>query len=401
MRKLVVLACLCAARIAGAQEWLDRLDESLTFNALDHQIRTRVSGLIDLEGYEFSQPPPGLIFSDHHALFNPRLTLFLDSQLGPKFYFFAQGRLDRGFDPNENAAQVRLDEYALRFTPWEDGRFNLQLGKFATVIGNWVPRHLSWENPFINAPLPYENITRISDTDVPPYFDEFFEPLGAKYDRNPIIWGPAYTTGASVAGHINKFEVAAEVKNAPLTSRPESWKLTQVGFEHPSVGGRIGWRPNQMWNVGASASDGAYLRPEAAAALPQGSGLGDYHQTVIGEDVSFAWHHLQLWAEAYEARWHVPNVGNADTFTYYIESKYKLTPQLFAALRWNQQFYSALRDPEAGDLKWGNDLWRVDAALGYRFTAHTQLKLQYSLQRESSTDRTWGHVLGAQFTIRF
>jgi predicted porin len=129
--------------------------------------------------------------------------------------------------------------------------------------------------------------------------------------------------------------------------------------------------------------------------------LGDYHQTVIGQDISFAWHHLQIWAEAYESRWRVPNVGNADTFSYYIESKYKLTPQLFAALRWNQQFYSNIDDPADGALRWGNDLWRADAAFGYRFTAHTQMKLEYSLQRESESDRTWGHVLAAQFTLRF
>src|ERR671935_240996 len=61
----------------------------------------------------------------------------------------------------------RLDEYALRITPWQDGRFTLQLGKFATVVGNWVPRHLSWDNPFINAPLVYDNFTAIQDKFAP------------------------------------------------------------------------------------------------------------------------------------------------------------------------------------------------------------------------------------------
>ena len=47
-----------------------------------------------------------------------------------------------------------MDEYALRFTPWKDGRLNVQIGKAATVFGTWTGRHLSWENPFVNAPLP-------------------------------------------------------------------------------------------------------------------------------------------------------------------------------------------------------------------------------------------------------
>jgi hypothetical protein len=401
MRTAGLLVCFCALEIANAQELLDTVDQALSFSIAHDQVRGRFSGLIDLEGYEFSQPAPGLIFSDHHALFNPRLSLFLDSQLGPKFYFFAQARFDRGFDPADDPFEARLDEYALRFTPWEDGRFNVQIGQFATIVGNWIPRHLSWDNPFINAPLPYENITPVSDTDIPPYFEEFFEPGGEKYDRNPVIWGPSYATGVSLAGRMDKFELAAEIKNAPLSSRPESWKTTEVGFDHPTMSARVGYRPNEMWNFGVSASDGAYLRPEAAGALPAGSGLGDFRQQLIGQDVSFAWHHLQLWAEFYEARWEVPNVGNADTFVYYFESKYKITAQLFAAARWNQQFFSTLRSPDGAGLCWAHDLWRAEAALGYRFTAHTQLKLQYSLQHESSADSNFGHILAAQFTLRF
>ena len=57
--------------------------------------------------------------------------------------------------------------------------------------------------------------------------------------------------------------------------------------------------------------------------------------------------------------------------------------------------------PVGADLSWGRDFWRTDAALGYRFTAHTQMKLQYSLQHESASDQTWGHILAAQFTVRF
>src|SRR6266446_507562 len=84
----------------------------------------------------------------------------------------------------------RLDEYAVRVTPWDDGRFNLQVGKFATVVGNFVLRHLSWENPFIDAPLVYENLTAVSDKAAPASPRNFvhgFEPAG-KYEFNPVIW---------------------------------------------------------------------------------------------------------------------------------------------------------------------------------------------------------------------
>jgi hypothetical protein len=405
--KPVQALCFCLL-VSGAPAFeiddsFDRLDAALTFDAFQHNFRARLSGTIDLEVYHFEQPAPGLINSTSDNLFNPRLTLFLDAQAGSQIYFFAQARLDRGFDPSDHGAQVRLDEYALRITPWADGRFTLQLGKFATVVGNWVPRHLSWDNPFINAPLLYENITGISDKVVPYSALDFVTRLepNQKYEFNPAIWGPSYATGVSVSGRLGRFDYAAEVKNASLSSRPESWSATDVDFDHPTFNARLGFRPNQMWSFGVSVSDGPYLRPEAASSLPPGSDIGDYRETVLGQDISFAWHHLQVWAESYQVRFEVPRVGDADTFGYYLEAKYKFTPQFFGALRWNQQFFDDIPVGGGVTMGWGENLSRIDVSAGYRFTSHTQLKLQYSFQQQTSGPRDNNHFFAAQMTVRF
>jgi hypothetical protein len=403
LRAVSLCVFACTAYAFDVDDFLDRLDTALTISAFQDNLRARLSGTLDLEFYHFQQPAPGLINSDIDNLFNPRLTLFLDTQVGSQIYFFAQSRLDRGFDPSNHGAQIRLDEYALRITPWEDGRFNLQAGTFATVVGNWVPRHLSWENPFINAPLVYENVTPIQDKYAP------FSPLDfiyglyyyAKYAFNPVIWGPSYASGISVSGRLGRFDYAAEMKNASLSSRPESWHVTEIGFENPTFSGRAGFRPNQAWNFGLSASEGAYFRPEAESTLPPGRDIGDYREFVLGQDVSFAWRHLQLWAEFYEARFEVPRVGDADTFAYYVEAKYKFTPQLFGAIRWNQQLFGTVSDGDGNNVRWSQDLVRIDIAATYRFTTHTQLKLQYSFQKETTGPGDDNHMLAAQFTTRF
>lgn len=398
--RLVVLLLAGATAEVRAQDFLERLDESLTITAFGDNVRARLSGTLDLEYYHFNQPPPGLIDAAGHDLFSPRLTMFLDAQIGPHLYFFSQARLDRHFDPTDHGAQVRLDEYALRFTPWKDGRLSVQIGKFATVISKWAERHLSWDNPFINAPLVYENITPLEDM-VAPYYLYGGDILDDKYEYIPVIWGPSYASGASVAGRLGMFEYAGEIKNAALASRPESWDATRIGFAHPTWSGRVGLRPNERWNFGFSASDGSYFRPEAEPTLPLGSDLGDYHETVLGQDVSFAWRHLQIWAEFHEARFEVPRFGDADTFAYFIEAKYKITPQLFGALRWNQQFFGKLPDGYGGEAPWGHDLARLDLAAGYRFTEHTQLKVQYYLAHTEHASRELSHSFGAQFTVRF
>ena len=398
---LCVFACTaCAFDIDDA---LDRLDNTLTLSVFHDNLRARISGTLDLEFYNFQQPPPGLIDSEIDNLFNPRFTLFLDAQVGSQIYFFAQARVDRGFDPTYHGANVRLDEYALRVTPWQDGRFTFQAGQFATVVGNWIPRHLSWDNPFINAPLVYENVTAIQDKYAPssPLFFIYSPYFSQKYTFNPVIWGPSYASGFSVSGRLGRFDYAAEMKNASLSSRPESWYITENGFENPTFSSRLGFRPNEAWNFGFSGSEGPYFRREAEPTLPPGRDIDDYREFVLGQDISFAWHHLQLWAEFYEARFEVPTVGNADTFAYYIEAKYKFTPQFFGAIRWNQQLFGMISDGLGGQAHWSPDLDRIDIAATYRLTTHTQLKVQYSFQHETTLPGHDNHLLATQFTVRF
>jgi hypothetical protein len=404
--------CLALAATArGAEDFVDQLGEVLSVTSAQGGAGARLSGTLDLEGYFLPSPAPGLIYTEGHSLFNPRLSLFLDAQLGARLYLFAQGRLDRGFDPSDAGLRGRLDEVALRFTPMPDTRLSLQAGKFATVVGNWVPRHGSWENPFVTAPLPYENLTGIWDLAaartlgillawshvVPTHVTEY----GDKFERSPIIWGPSYASGFALLGEAGQLSYAVEVKNASLAGKPDSWAPDGASWAHPTLSARLGYRPNVMWNLGLSASSGSYLRPAAAPTMTAGFGLGDYREQVLAQDASFAWHYWQVWVEAFEARFAIPRVGDADTFSYYTEVKYKFTPQFFGAVRWNQQTFGTLARTDGSRVQWGRDTWRIDVAPSYRLTPHLQLKLQYSLLHEDGAARMPSHTVALQVTARF
>jgi hypothetical protein len=388
--------CTCGG-IVCAEDFLDRVDQALSISVANDQVRARLSGLLDLEYYHFPQPPPGLIRADGHDLFTPRLTVFLDAQLGAHLYFFAQSRLDTGFDPTDRGTQVRADEYLLRLTPWNDDRFTFQAGKFATVIGGWIERHHSWENPFVSAPLPYETVTGVSDMEVPLTNQSHVAVGSEKYEFLPIVWGPVYAAGLAVSGRLGIFEYAAELKNAALASRPETWE--DYNFSHPAVDLRVGLQPNEAWRLGFSAAEGSYLPADALSGAV--ANLGDYREILLGQDVSYARGHLQLWAEVFETRFEAPHFGNADVFTYYIEAKYKLTPQLFVALRWNQELFDNEHDAGSAAVVRTPDIARIDLAAGYRFTAHTQLKLQYSLACGDFVSSHLGSTFAVQFTVRF
>lgn len=408
MNRRVVMGGLVATMLeagASGQESFDRLRDALTFGRADGLVQARLSGMLDLEGYLFEQPAPGWIQASGNTMVQPRLSLFVDSRIGSHAYLFVQARVDRGFDPADARVEARADEYALRLIPWTETQLNIQVGKFSTVVGGWVPRHLSWDNPFVSAPLIYENPTAVSDTEAPSSPEAYLERAGdaheEAYEYNSVLWGPVYTSGASVSGAVGRWEAAAAIRNAPPSSRPESWSVSDIGFRHPSFEGRVGFRPGLPWSLGVSASDGCYFRPEAELGLPMDRGIGDYRQILVGQDVGYAWHHLQLWAEVFQARFEVPAVGNADTLGWYLEAKYKLAPQWFAAWRWNQQWFSNVPDGDGGKARWGDDTWRIDTGLGYRATAHTQIKVQHYLKGFSSDHADAVHAVAIQLTLRF
>ena len=49
-----------------------------------------------------------------------------------------------------------------------------------------------------------------------------------------LPWTSTISPGASVSGRVGQFDYAAEIKNRSLSSRPETWDITSVGFENPT-----------------------------------------------------------------------------------------------------------------------------------------------------------------------
>lgn len=403
---LAVLLAACAIALSNpgkAVEWLDQLDQALYIESPQGFFRSDLSIQADLEAYHSEKAPPGLLFEEDDFFWNPRLSLYLDTRLGEHLYSLVLFRVDRGFDPGAvPGGEGRFDEYLLRYTPFEDPRINFQIGKFATVFGNWVERHDSWNNPLITAPLAYENVMVVGDQAAPPSRAGFAGRRNLADNKRgwlPVIWGPSYAAGASVFGLVDKFEYALELKNASISSRPFAWDPFTVDWDHPTVTARLGFRPNAAWNVGLSGSYGAYLLP--GATLPAGSSVGQFKQLTFGPDLRYSWRHWELWSEAFFSRFEVPIVGNADTFVYYVETRYKLTPRWFLAGRWNQQFFGEVPNGRGGEQRWDRDVWRLDGGVGYRFGRHLQAKLQYSYAHENGSPKQGDQLVAGQVTVRF
>jgi len=400
-----------------AQEMIERLGERLHFSLADGGLHGRISGSLEFEGYAISDPVADLVSGGKDKFFEPRFTLNVDAQLGPRGYFFAQGRIDRGFDVYypEKETEARLDEYALRWELSEAGTGGLfvQAGKFATVVGSWTKRHAAWENPFITAPLPYGDLVALWDANTSPSADVVLawahvRPVGNASDvledkarRLPIIWGPAYGQGVAVAGRWGRVDFAGEIKSTGLSARPERWTEGFGGVERPTVSARVGWRPDPSWNLGFSASSGEFLARVPMTRIPVGFTRHDYREVMIAHDLGFAWRHFQLWAEVFAVRFKVPGVGNLDTVSGYVEAKQRFTPRFSAAIRWNQQLFAHVTNAQGEAVRWGRQTWRLDLAPTWRFTTQTQFKLQYSLRHEQPARERLTELFSAQLNVRF
>ena len=400
-RLILLLAVLSHCE---GQDWLDKVEDHLNVKSRDGFFRSDLTVYLDLEGYYMDQRPPGLLY-ENDSFINPRSTFFVDTELGKHFYSLIQARVDRGFDPGaKSGTDARMDEYLLRWTPFDRDIVSLQFGKFATVVGNWVSRHDTWQNPLITPPLPYEIITTISDGKPPASPAEFLarRPMPVQKDEwVPVIWGPAYTTGWALFGSVSKFDYGFEIKNASVASHPDEWEINDAGWSYPNFAGRLGFRPSPAWNHGVSFSYGTYLYSEAQPYLSPGKSLSDYNEINIAYDVSYAWHRWQFWGEVFLTRFEVPNVGNADVLSYYLEAKYKITSNLYVAARWNQQIFGSIADGAGGRQTWGNDTIQVDVALGYRFTRHLQAKVQYSFNHRDAALQQGEQLVAGQVTLKF
>lgn len=377
-----------------AQAWLDAIDDALSISSRSGGLRADLSMLADLDLYVPDSVPQGTLSAIGDDLFlQPRLSVFLDVQSGKSFTWHAQMRVDRGFDPGSRMdGDARLEAYYLQWNALSDDRLVVRAGRFSTGFGAWVPRHLSWDNPFVDAPMAYSDLLPLTDAAAP-------TPAAFATRRNapdnihtwvPILWGASYATGASMSGRIGNIDYLVEIKNATLSSRPQTWDaVQQEEFRTPAtITARLGWHPAPEWTLGSSFSQGPWMIND------------DARQTTLGIDATYAYRHWQVWAEAIHAHFEVPGIGSVSTTSAFIESKYKILAGMWVAARWNQSWNGDLPG-FSNRVAFDRNAWRADLALGYRLSQHSQLKLQYSVADKFGESDGTDNLLAAQLTIRF
>ena len=331
-----------------------------------------------------------------------RLTLNGDFWLGNSVYAYAKIRYDDGLHPALNKVSpvgqnLRIDELFFAFTPLTTGP-TIKVGRFAPAFGNYIGRN-SWDNAFMSDPMIYDQVTSVSDQQIPVdahNLAHYAQQRDNKGSWISVVWAPYYAEGAAIEyTHGNLFYSFAFM-NRSVSSRPRVWN--DHDWSNGSFISRIEYSENPEWKFGGSLSVGPYLQDSASLAPNQS--VRDFHEITGSLDLTWSKHYWQVWAEAFWGRFEVPNAGNADSWSYYIEAKRKLGTKWFVAGRWNQQIFKKLPSP-AENLKWDNNMWRFELAVGRKMSLNQLLKFQASYIRQSGLAPYPNTFTGLEYVIKF
>jgi hypothetical protein len=336
--------------------------------------RLLIEGLLDAEGWNTGGQSVNLSRNEGEPAGQGRLRLWAAVQLTDSLQGMALGRFESGhadtyleFDDTE-ATYAQLDEAWVRYTFPTSFRLVAQGGLMTQPIGSFSRRYLSSANPLIGSPANY------------------------------VIDYPA---GLSLSGSAGMADFLIAVTDKPLAH--------QVYLPEPSSSPRpsiaAGITPIVGFRLGAFATWGPYLAPEAEPWLAAGESWRDFDQRIVGFDLQYSRGHFELNGEMTRSLYEVPGQNDERGIVWYLEPKYTWSPRWFGALRLQRSQETQVWMPWITD--WyvtDEDSWDVEAGAGYRIDPHTVIKLAYRVERsdeDPDEGPVFDHAVAFQLSCGF
>src|SRR6185295_5636629 len=298
------------------------------------------------------------------------------------------------------AVGARLEQYWLRGTIPKSTLANLELGKLAAPVGNFIPRSSARKNPMATWPLVYDQVTTfMKKTDTPAAVLGRRDRPAVKDWRVPI-YRELYGVGGMAFGTWDKLTYSFAIMNTAPGSWVFQWPLHAGDFRHPNYYAHLAYAIDPRLSVGASASRGPYDRGDAAG-IPANRDTGDFPQTLAGVDVHYALGALDVFAEACWTEFKAPLVDDLALWAWYVEGKYTFLPGLFGSARFAQMIYGSIRDAAGVSHQWDRNLNRLEFGGGYFFTRNLFAKATMQLNYTSGGREPNDHLFMVQLGLSF
>jgi hypothetical protein len=368
------------------------------------QFQFGLSGRAILEAFVLGSDGAGLISTGSEFL-SGRGSLFADLYLGGHVYATAEFRLDTGEAPKKGVVTGRMEQAFVRYKPVHSRTLYLQYGKFVSPFGAYNQRHDSVADPFIRPPLMYDYRTMVSADFIPrsndgfiswKYAPQIWRPRGA-----PPIWGNPYQWGGMFFGSVQKMDFRFAVMNSAPSSDPGMWDH-QPGQEiHPSLVVHAGCRILPGFYLGGAFNHGPYLGERAKATIPEDE-FNSYKQQIWEMEFLFERGKTQIRGEVFRDQWEVKGVRDYPVdVSGYFEVKQKFLSGFYAAFRYGTIRYNEISRSNGSKEAWDFNIWRAQAALGYRIFRNLDFRTEYMYNRTSGLPDPSDNLFSAQLRFEF
>src|SRR5687767_3365347 len=192
---------------------------------------------------------------------------------------------------SENGDAVKPYALYARVRPWRSRPIDIQAGRIPPTFGAFARREYGAGNPLIGYPLAYQYLTAVRPDALPASSDDVLRmrargwrpsyPIGSLdiAPGMPLITAFRWDTGIQVRMGPEPLNASIAVTNG-TTSDPR----TRDNNGGKQVAGRIQWKPNIGFSIGASAAHGAYVADAALAAAAVLAGSPRSRQQALGFD---------------------------------------------------------------------------------------------------------------------
>lgn len=327
---------------------------------------------------------------EHNALRMFRMSLSAMWRPASRLAFLTDVRSEDG---------QRVIPYALyaRVRPWKDRDISVQAGRIPPVFGAFARRSYGASNPLIGYPLAYQYLTSLRPDAVPATADDLLVMRARGWRANypvgtlapgpgvPLVSAYRWDTGVQVHASSDHVEGAVAVTTGTLSN-------PRVGDDNnqPQVSGRVAWKPTVGLVVGASAAEGPFLTERLEDTIAALSARATHRQRALGLDAEYSRGYWIVRGEMIQSRWDLPALaapridGPVEALASYVETRYRITPRIFAAARADRLTFSRIRGERlfAGQpTPWDAPVTRLEAGGG--------LYLQRNLTFRAVVQRNW------------
>jgi hypothetical protein len=200
--------------------------------------------------------------------------------------------------------------------------------------------------------------------------------------------------GAMVFGRLGPLDLRVAAMGSAPSSDPSDWGFDLDRLRRPSwvLGARTKVSP--ALELGASYSRGPWMQePYKGTVPPPAESFRDFDQEIVSADVAYAYGPMMLRAEAMLDHWEVPGVRQRlRDLSYTAELQWDVRAGLSAAARVGMiDFRPITADGGWSRSDWDNDVYRIEASLGYRLVRNAGVMLSGYRQSVQQADAT---VLG-------